>query len=82
MSLAYSKIRFGKYAKVFPCGMPAGYKAQHSHCDAPISCIYGESLSIFPVNDSATQEMGVTTCCVFDLPNGIWQKPFLCNIFG
>lgn len=81
MSSADSEILFGKYAKIFLRGKPAGYKAQHSHCNARISCIYSESLSSFSVNDSATQEVGVTTC-VFDLLNGTWQKPFLCNMFG
>lgn len=55
---------------------------QHCNKNDRIPFIYGESFSIFPVNDSATHKLGVTTYCLFDLLNGIWEQPLLCNIFG
>lgn len=62
----------------------AWYLIMRQHCNknAHILFIYGESYSIFPLNDSATHKLGVTIYCLFDLLNGIWQQPLLCNIFG
>lgn len=82
LSLACSEILFAKYAKISLCGKPAGDEARRSHGDAPIPCMWGESLPIFPVNDSATQGVGVTTCCGPDLLDGISQKPPFCKVFG
>lgn len=47
-----------------------------SHACRVNNCLY------FPVNDSATQGVGVTTCCGPDLIDGISQKPLLCKAFG
>lgn len=80
--LVYSEILFGKCALIFLSDMISHYKTEHSCHNAHISFIYGESFSIFPVNDSTFHELGVTTYCLSDLLNGIWQQPLLCNIFG